>query len=334
MDNTQLRSILTDVEIVIIASGLQIAIEQYRDSMLVLIEGQLKLERKSVSDRASIVIADGLTPTLITSIANDAVITTLKVCKFIWLDKSLIDSHLAWQEILPFKPAIKANYSRHIPLVSQTNAFRKLTLDRVADAFTRMLRIDVEKGEEIVHQDEPGDAYFLLDSGTADVIQTHAQTGQINIVRKLKAGDGFGEEALVQKQTRNSTVKMTSNGVIYKLSADDFSELVQPALVKSVQYDRVKSILADNDVILVDCRHEQEYMLYRIPGSVFVPLHSLRDNINRFSKDKTYLAICHSGRRSQAAVFLLQERGFSAKYIEGGISQWPYELDYGDIELA
>ena len=59
----------------------------------------------------------------------------------------------------------------------------------------------VEPGEPVFHQGEPGDFFYVVRAGRAEVVQD----GQL--VRVLGAGDGFGEIALLRDQPRSATVR-------------------------------------------------------------------------------------------------------------------------------
>ncbi len=334
IDSGQLRQIISRSQLAYSGPDQLIPIRENNGNMLVLLDGEIKIQKASQAGKTSLLIADTPVPAVLNCVAHDTRITTMGDCRWIWLDSGIIDASLAWREIVYSRPAVKTDQSRHIPLITQTNAFRKLTLDCVAEAFSRMQRIDVGKGRDIVREGDLGDAYYLLDSGSADVLQTDTGDGKPHLVRKLKAGDGFGEESLIQKQSRNATVKMTSDGTVLKLAAHDFSELVQPSLIESISPQDAHAILTQSRIQLVDCRYDFEYEQLRLPGAILVPLHNLRNNVNRFSKDTLHLVYCDKERRSQAAVFLLQERGIKAKYIEGGIGNWPYRIDHNELKMS
>ena len=49
-----------------------------------------------------------------------------------------------------------------------------------------------------------------------------------------KAGDAFGEEALVSGNKRNATVTMKSDGTLLRLNKTDFIELLKASLITKV----------------------------------------------------------------------------------------------------
>jgi CRP-like cAMP-binding protein len=103
---------------------------------------------------------------------------------------------------------------RRIPLFSELN---QRQLKRIArDVRERSF----EAGAEIVQQGEmSGIGFFLLVDGEAAVVVDGRQ------VAKLRAGDHFGELALVTEGTRTATVRALSPLRCLELKAWDFREI-------------------------------------------------------------------------------------------------------------
>ena len=89
----------------------------------------------------------------------------------------------------------------------------------------------VESGETIVAQGEPGDAYYVILSGEAEVWVTDPFTDETSRATVLGAGDGFGEEALLLEGNRTATVTMISPGRLLVLGQPDFDRLLKPGMV-------------------------------------------------------------------------------------------------------
>lgn len=75
---------------------------------------------------------------------------------------------------------------------------------------------DVGPGVDVVTQGEPGDLYYVIEDGTADVI-ADGET-----VRRLGPGDGFGEIALLRDVPRTATIRATSPCMLVALERDPF----------------------------------------------------------------------------------------------------------------
>ena len=76
-------------------------------------------------------------------------------------------------------------------------------------------------GETVVREGSGGSAFFVIESGEATVfVGGEAHT-------TLKAGDYFGEIALIDEGTRMATITATSELVCYGLTVWDFRPLVE-----------------------------------------------------------------------------------------------------------
>jgi CRP-like cAMP-binding protein len=72
----------------------------------------------------------------------------------------------------------------------------------------------------VVSQGDVGDRFYVIESGTADVI------GDGRLVAKLGQGDGFGEIALLRRVPRTATVQATNELRLQALSRDHFLPVV------------------------------------------------------------------------------------------------------------
>ncbi len=81
------------------------------------------------------------------------------------------------------------------------------------------------------------------------------------------------------------------------------------------------------NTLLLDVRTEQEYQTpgNSVHSSKLLPLQSLTERTREIStfKDKEVLVVCATGNRSQMAVGMLKQLGFSnVKNVSGGMSAW------------
>ena len=142
------------------------------------------------------------------------------------------------------------------------------------------------------------------------------------ILAELKAGDVFGEEALISNTLRNATVEMKSNGVLLRLNKIAFLELMQEPLLHKITYQAAKEKVAQG-AVWMDVRHPPEYRHDKLPNAINVPLNDVRHAVNSLDKSKEYVAYCQSGRRSAAAAFLLVQAGYQVDVLENGLWSIP-----------
>ena len=77
------------------------------------------------------------------------------------------------------------------------------------------------------------------------------------------------------------------------------------------------------DFQLIDVREQHEYDEVHMDGKL-IPLGTVLDHVDQFSKDKPVVVHCRSGKRSANAINALQQQhGFDNLYnLEGGILAW------------
>ena len=85
----------------------------------------------------------------------------------------------------------------------------------------------------------------------------------------------------------------------------------------------VEQIRSRDDVLLLDVREDSEYAEGHIPGAVLVPLGQIPDRLSEIPKDKTVVAVCRSGNRSNQATEFLRQQGFDNVHnMTGGMNSW------------
>jgi NADPH-dependent 2,4-dienoyl-CoA reductase/sulfur reductase-like enzyme/peroxiredoxin family protein/TusA-related sulfurtransferase/rhodanese-related sulfurtransferase len=69
---------------------------------------------------------------------------------------------------------------------------------------------------------------------------------------------------------------------------------------------------------LIDVRLEDEVILGTIPGAKNIPIEKLRENLDKFSKEKEYLVFCQVGLRGYLACRILSQHGINCRNLAGG----------------
>ena len=122
---------------------------------------------------------------------------------------------------------------RHVPAsvteLQRVGLFAELpgeTLSKLAD---RMLREELASGTVVIREGEPGDRFYVLVSGVATVSQTSIGARSI-----LRAGEFFGEVALVMNVPRTATVTAMTPCVVASCDQAAFDELLRPLFAEDV----------------------------------------------------------------------------------------------------
>lgn len=93
----------------------------------------------------------------------------------------------------------------------------------------------------------------------------------------------------------------------------------------SISARELKSLIRgdESEIILLDVRRPEEYLLERIEGSVTLPLDELDDRIESLDKTESYVLYCRSGARSRLACERMVSAGFGrVRNLTGGYLAW------------
>lgn len=96
------------------------------------------------------------------------------------------------------------------------------------------------------------------------------------------------------------------------------------ATIKEITVQELKDWQeSGKDFQLIDVREQHEYDEAQMGGTL-IPLGTVMDNVDQFSKDKPVVVHCRSGKRSANAIHALQQsHGFENLHnLEGGILAW------------
>lgn len=110
-------------------------------------------------------------------------------------------------------------FLKEVPILSDLGSYER---NKLADALTSQV---FEPGLAVITEGEAGDAFYLVESGEAEV--TKAGEG---VVKQLKQGDYFGEVALLNDLPRQATVTAKSKLKVATLGKDGFQRLLGPVL--------------------------------------------------------------------------------------------------------
>ncbi|HEY0721109.1 MAG TPA: cyclic nucleotide-binding domain-containing protein [Gammaproteobacteria bacterium] len=247
-------------------------------------------------------------------------------------DVAFLDTLSSWAELAEYvRESHGEELANRLIHVTRSVAFRCLPLEHVEDALRRMKTRMVKRGETIVKQGDPGDSFYLLWSGKAEVWRTGIYDETPEMVALLSQGDTFGDEALVMGGNRNATVKMVEDGKLLVLDGEYFRELISRPLLREVTPEEAKQLL-DDGCVAVDVRYAEEFEDGHIANAIHLPLPELRAHAESvLDKKRKHVVVCLSGKRSKVGAFLLNQRGYDAVAMKEGIPAWPGEIVTGSV---
>lgn len=201
--------------------------------------------------------------------------------------------------------------------VMRSATFEQLPAEHLTELFNRMEPVDVTGGEAVIRQGDVGDYYYVVKSGRFSVCRKGAD-GKVHVLAVLAQGDVFGEDALISDQPRNASVIAMGEGALARLSRKDFNELLEPSLIQYVSHGEVKSMLKQG-ALLLDVRTNDEFARRALRVARNVPLYRLRRELEQLDQGAKYVLCCQTGGRSKVAAFIMSQRGFDVRVLEGGL---------------
>jgi NADPH-dependent 2,4-dienoyl-CoA reductase/sulfur reductase-like enzyme/rhodanese-related sulfurtransferase len=93
----------------------------------------------------------------------------------------------------------------------------------------------------------------------------------------------------------------------------------------SIQWHELSDAM-ERGALLVDVRNEDEHAAGSIPGSILIPVDSLRKNLADL-KGKELIVTCAVGQRGHTATQLLRSHGINVRNLDGGYTTWRSGMD-------
>ncbi len=240
----------------------------------------------------------------------------------LFLDSAKLDQVLSWEQTSRYFESelaqdLNLTDTRWLRTLLRAPLFYRISAAYLKQMFSRMRRMIVRQGEEIVRFAELADACYFIKMGRAEVMVPDPQ-GDEHCLAILGPGQYFGEEGLLYSGKRNATVRMMTEGEVLRLERADFDTFLRAPVVNECG---LEAILAKGvqHWCWLDVRLGEELTQASLPGAWHIPLHSLRVQSTLLDKNQRYMVFCDTGRRSTAAAFLLQGHGLQCDVLAGGL---------------
>ncbi|MEI5908805.1 rhodanese-like domain-containing protein [Bacillus spongiae] len=86
-----------------------------------------------------------------------------------------------------------------------------------------------------------------------------------------------------------------------------------------------RKIQNGEELYLVDVREDEEVAEGMVKEAKHIPMGTIPESLDQFEKEKEYIFICRSGRRSENVCYFMQDQGFKVANMEGGMLEWAGE---------
>jgi CRP-like cAMP-binding protein/phosphoribosyl 1,2-cyclic phosphodiesterase len=122
---------------------------------------------------------------------------------------------------IPTEPPSHAEAIELLDIFSEVDLFRGFTIARAREILHVARRTKYPKGEQIIAEGTPGDAFYIVASGVASVRKEGDE------IKTYQAGDYFGETSLVLRQPRNADVYAATDVELIEVDRYDFLYLLR-----------------------------------------------------------------------------------------------------------
>lgn len=201
--------------------------------------------------------------------------------------------------------------------------YRQLPLGLQAECLLNCQILEYADGDNIIHQGDPAEAWYLILEGECQVLFSDGQR-QLE-VNHYHVGGSFGEDGLITDMVRNATVRAVGDVEVVRMGQQTFTQLLMPALLKSIsaaELDRPQFANAT----WVDVRLPREKTDWAIRDALEIPWPVIRSHPFSACPKQACIVACETGEHCRPIAYTLRKFGFDAYFLEGGINQVPKRL--------
>jgi len=257
-------------------------------------------------------------PRQVSAVATDRV-------RYFSIDSELLDVTITLDqtgiyEVGDFSSELNGAEGDWMSALLQTKTFQLIPAQNIQMIFQRLKRVDYKAGHVVIRQGSKGDHFYIIRSGRCMVTrETPANKENIELA-DLSVGATFGEEALISNEARNATITMLTDGILMQLGRDDFQSLLNEPMIVSLSPEDADDAVNHGGKWL-DVRIPSEFRASSKANATNLPLYLLRHKLDDLDRKTPYVVYCDTGRRSAAAAFILNQRGFETAVLKGGLNQ-------------
>ena len=251
---------------------------------------------------------------------------TITAIEYLAIDSDLLDVLLTWDQTGSYEVSELTTTDQGssdddwMTTLLQTTAFHRVPPSNLQAIFMRMQRVGYRTGEAVIKQGDEGDFFYVIVSGRCAVTRETPLNRDGIRLAELGPGDSFGEEALISEAKRNATVSMLTDGSLMRLNKSDFTTLLNEPMQQRISYEDATALVSSGKGKWLDIRLPSEFNTWHLPDAINVPLYFLRLKLKQLDPAMRYIVVCDTGRRSSAGSFILNEHGFDALVLSGGLT--------------
>ena len=245
--------------------------------------------------------------------------------RYFTIDSELLDVTLTLDqtgiyEVGDFSSELNGAEGDWMSALLRTKTFQLIPPQNIQTIFMRLKSVNYKAGHVVIRQGSSGDHFYIIRSGRC-MVTRETPTNKENIdLAELGVGATFGEEALISNESRNATITMLTDGTLMQLGRDDFQSLLNEPMIVSLNHDDADEAISQGGKWL-DVRVPSEFKAFSKAKATNLPLYLLRHKLDVLDRKTPYVVYCDTGRRSSAAAFILNQRGFETAVLKGGLNR-------------
>jgi len=295
------------------------------DAVLYLLKGGLEVTQDGSKSTIEADSDKALKPFSSKHFATTAITTSGEV-DLIRIEKELIETLTAWGQIsapetevvMSEEGIVTIDRASWLNSMIKSPTFRKLPAANIEALLNKLEPIRVNAGDLIIRQGDQGDYFYMINNGVAMVTINPENDEDSVIMAELNEGASFGEAALISDKPRNATITMMDDGVLLRLSKEDFINLLKQPTLRWVDFDKAAGIIK-RGARWIDVRMAEEYKRGHIPDAINIPMRDLHKRARELNNKIPYICYCESGTRSSAAAFALSQYEIRTAVLKGGV---------------
>ena len=145
------------------------------------------------------------------------------------------------EECLGGSLAVATMHSQALDVLARIQLLRGLSREKQRSLLQAMQLRTFADQEVVVRQDDPGDSFFIIESGRVEVIKNGIT---IRTIAKL---DYFGERSMLSNETRSATIVALGGVQCWVMNRTHFNQLIDQSIRKQLH----KRIMLQDDSILL-----------------------------------------------------------------------------------
>ncbi len=196
--------------------------------------------------------------------------------------------------------------------------FRGLPPANLQKILISLEEVSFKAGEVIIRQGDPGDYYYVVKKGQAMISRKPTPNAKDVKLAQLGTLETFGEDALLSGEPRNVTITALTDISLLRLSKEQFITLIKQPTMKYIDYQGALDLM-EKGADLIDVRGPDEFNSNHLPGSINVPIFSLRMYLKTLNRLHPIIVVCKDGRASEIAAFILLRHKYTALILKGGV---------------